>query len=237
MRIVVSHLTRMQRGYMCVAGIDIKTGLHVRPVSTAGRLSTKLLSRYGGPFDMAVVVNLGTPRPLQRKPQTEDYLVDLSKVRTIGTLPDKNFWKLLVRNSETKLRNIFGEDLLQIGGNSYAVEVGKGSVSLGCLIPGRNPHIYIRRRSDRGDQVRMRFSDGDLYLDCGITDMRLYGEDHVSPDERTVQRVAERLQGDMQVILSVGLTRAYASGPDFEPVHWLQINNIHLEDDPTWQLG
>lgn len=55
-----------------------------RPVLRAGRLSTNLLSRYGGPFDMAVVVNFGTPGPLKRTPQSEDYLFDLSKIRAIG---------------------------------------------------------------------------------------------------------------------------------------------------------
>jgi hypothetical protein len=39
------------------------------------------------------------------------------------------------------------------------------------------------------------------------------------------------------VILSVGLTRPFRKWGDSEERHWLQVNNIHLEDDPLWQLG
>jgi hypothetical protein len=237
MRIVVNHLTRMKRGYMCVAGVDIDTGYHVRPVSVGGRLSTNLLVRNNGPFDMGVVLDLGTPRSFQRRPEVEDHVVDPSKVRAIGTFRASRFWKLLTQISELKLLNIFGTDLVAIGSSSCGVEVGKGRASLGCLIPKLYPDLYIRRRSDRADQVRMRLSDGDFYLDCGVTDIRLYGDDYITPDERLVQRIAERLQSDVEIVLSMGLTRAYASKADFDPVHWLQVNNIHLQDDPTWQLG
>lgn len=126
---------------------------------------------------------------------------------------------------------------MQIGSSSCGVEVCKGSASLGCLIPASRPFLYIRKRSDRNDQVRMRLDDGDFFLDCGVTDIRLYGDDHIIPDETMVQSIANRLKNGVEVILSMGLTRVYASSVDFDPVHWLQVNNIHLEDDPTWQFG
>jgi len=59
LKIVVNHLTRMQQGYLCVAGLDVNTGEHVRPVLPGQRLPTSLLTRYGGPFDMGVIVDLG----------------------------------------------------------------------------------------------------------------------------------------------------------------------------------
>ena len=58
MQLVVSHVTRMQPGYICVAGVEITRGKRVRPV-TYGRLPTSLLAREGGPFDMAALVELG----------------------------------------------------------------------------------------------------------------------------------------------------------------------------------
>jgi len=237
MRIVVNHLTRMQRGYMCVAGVDMDTGHHVRPVSAAGRLSTNLLVRNNGPFDMRVVVDLGTHTSLRRRPEVEDHVVDLSRVRTIGTLKAGKFWSLLTRIAEARLRGVFGDDLTAVGSESYAVEVGKGSASLGCVVPRGHPTLYIRRRSDRPSQIRLRFNDGDFYPDCGVTDIRLYGNDHVTPNEALVQHIARRLQSNVAVVLSVGLTRAFKSKPEFDPVHWLQVNNIHFEDEPTWQLG
>jgi hypothetical protein len=52
-----------------------------------------------------------------------------------------------------------------------------------------------------------------------------------------MQRVAERIVGGTGLLLSVGLTRPFSNSPSSPPVHWLQVNNIHLEDDPTWRLG
>ena len=49
MRIVVNHLTRMQKGFMCVAGIDLDTRLHVRPVLDR-QMPIDLLSVHGGPL-------------------------------------------------------------------------------------------------------------------------------------------------------------------------------------------
>jgi len=36
------------------------------------------------------------------------------------------------------------------------------------------------------------------------------------------------------VIVSVGVTRAFAVHEGEPALHWLQINNLHLEDDPAW---
>ena len=32
----------------------------------------------------------------------------------------------------------------------------------------------------------------------------------------------------------VGLARAFRAQGDTQSRHWLQVNNIHLEDDPVW---
>ena len=37
-------------------------------------------------------------------------------------------------------------------------------------------------------------------------------------------------------MLGVGLTRPFAPTAGEPPLHWLQVNNLHLEDDPAWRL-
>ena len=59
----------------------------------------------------------------------------------------------------------------------------------------------------------------------------------MTPDAAAVERVAERLQSSTDVILSVGLTRAFKGNPDEPALHWLQVNNLHFADDPCWRLG
>ncbi len=236
MKVVVNHLTRMQQGYICVAGVDLDTERHVRPV-LKGRLRTSLLARNGGPFDMAVVVDLGTPTPAPQKPETEDHIFDPSQIKANRTLGASQFWKLLARLARPKLVDIFGPELVRRGGRSCAVDVGKGSASLGCLFLRTRPNLFLRERPAKPSQIRLQFSDGDFHLDCGVTDIRLYRDDHITPDTRLVEQIEKHLKGDVGLILSVGLTRPYASSPDFAPVHWLQVNNLHLQDNPTWQLG
>ena len=83
MKIVINHLTRMQKGCICVAGIDLATGQHVRPLLRSA-LRKDICARYGGPFDIGRLVDLGWTRYIGTRPETEDYLFHQSEVRSIG---------------------------------------------------------------------------------------------------------------------------------------------------------
>jgi len=52
------------------------------------------------------------------------------------------FWKLLAEVAQPSLEDIFGKHLEQRG-KSYAVAEGKGMASLGCLLPKKQPILYI----------------------------------------------------------------------------------------------
>jgi hypothetical protein len=79
--------------------------------------------------------------------------------------------------------------------------------------------------------------DGGRELDLSVADMRCYGQDHVTPDLAMLADLQRRLAAGVPVLLRVGLTRPYSSNPDIDPpLHWLQVNNIHLADEPLWQL-
>lgn len=216
----------------------LSTRAHVRPVlGNRQQLAATLLARNGGPFEMAVRVELGEATPVGGAPETEDHRFVPREAAIVGEVPPAKFWRLLNDVAQTRLGRIFGPDLTKRGTSSAAVDVGRGTASLGCLRPTGRPRLYVRPRTGRPAQVRLRVTDGVLDLDLGVTDIRLYGADHVTPAPRTIDRVARRLADGESVILSVGLTRASASSPDFAPVHWLQVNNIHLESDPAWKLG
>jgi len=233
--IVVNHLTRMRQGFMCVAGVDTETGKHMRPVLRRGSLPTQLLARRGGPFDMGVVVVLRGARCVATPPEVEDHLFNPKHVQVLRTMGDKEFWMLLVGLARRKLRDLFGPDLIARGQYSCAVDCGKGCASLGCLIPSGRPHLYVTR-SPRKNAIKMAITDGEFDLKLSVTDIRLYAPDHVTVDEQAVARAAGLLWSGSGVILSVGLTRPF-SGSLAKPVHWLQVNNIHLQENPVWQLG
>lgn len=231
MKIVVNHLTRMQPGYVCVAGIDLQTNAHVRPVLANRRLTTDLLKRNGGPFDIGVVVDLESTQHRGGPPEVEDYVFDSSNASAVRELSSDRFWKLLKGLAQTKLSKIFGSDL-KSHGRGCAVDVGTGTASLGCLVPSRPPQLEINSY----DKVRINFTDGAFTVDLSVTDLRFVHQDQQRPRSRVVQDVQARINNGIGVILSVGLARAWRKPGDTAPRHWLQVNNVHLEDDPTWQV-
>jgi hypothetical protein len=237
MRIVVNHLTRMERGYICVAGIDLATGRHVRPCLDRGRLRANLLARNGGLFDIAVTVDIPDARHTGKPPEVEDHLFDPRRASRVTDMAPPEFWQRLVDSSAMRLRDLFGTDLMSVGRNSCGVEEGKGEASLGCLIPTGRPLLRLEGRPGRPDAIRMWVADGEFAVNLSVTDIRLCAEDHVTPANEAIARVQDRLATGVEVILAVGLSRAFQATRDQPPMHWLQVNNIHLRDDPCWRPG
>lgn len=229
MRIVVNHLTRMQPGYICVAGVDLATGRHVRPVSESGRLGTVLLVRERGPFDIAAVADLGQVQPAGQAPEWEDYRFERFKARRVEDLTPADFWRSLTLVSATRLRDLFGPDL-RPNGHGATVDVGKGNASLGCL-SGVRPVLYVAPDG----KVRAQFRSEGFDLDLSVTDIRLYAADGLTPRAACVTDLNRRLAAGVEAILSLGLGRAWLKAGEPVSHHWLQLNNLHLADDPTWQ--
>ena len=230
MKIVVNHLTRMQHGYICVAGINPDTGHHVRPIPENDRPRRTHLARHGGPFDVAALVDLGRASHVGHAPEMEDYRFNPRKMRRVDTLAPQEFWELLKSVSQQSLAAIFGDDLTQRGG-SCTVDVGMGRASLGCLLPSQRPVLHI---NDQG-KIRLRLTDGIYTVWLSVTDVRLYKDDQVTPRRDLVGQIAARIAKGTEVIVAVGLSRPWQKLDDTVERHWLQVNNIHLEDDPIWQ--
>jgi hypothetical protein len=231
LKIVVNHLTRMQPGYVCVAGIDLRRHQHVRPVLGGARLTTDLLSREGGAFDIAALVDLGATRPCGAPPETEDHAFDSTRIVGKEVLEPGAFWKLLMAVSSSTLREIFGEEL-KPRRSGCAVDEGRGHASLGCLRSPRAAKIFI----NSWGKLRMRVSDGTFDVDLSVTDLRLYRGDQQTVRFKTVAEVQRRIAKGVGLILSVGLARAFRVSGDTARRHWLQVNNVHLEDDPVWTI-
>ena len=233
MKIVVNHLTRMQKGCMCVAGIDLETRLPVRPVLDR-QMTNDMLSVHGGPFDMGRIVDLGKTRFDGRVPEVEDQRFDAKQAHHIGDMPPDEFWNLLGESAHKKLGSIFGPDLQPVG-TSCAVTETHGLRSLGCYLAADGRLLFDQTRSNR--RVRFSFCSGEYEFNVPVTDIRLYAADHVTPDETMIQQIGERIAESPSVLVSVGLSRAYRKSPDDPPQHWLQINNFHLQENPCWSLA
>ncbi len=231
MRILVNHLTRMQPGYFCAAGIDLEKETHVRPVLRRGRLTTDLLSTNGGPFDVGSVLDLGPTTYAGGAPELEDYSFDPANAHRLFDDDAGDFWDALDGVAQESLEEIFGP-ALELWDESGTVDVGEGNASLGCLKPEKQPWLYVDHRGT----VRMVLDYLLPSVDLSVNDLRLYERDGRTPRRNLVAGVQRRLEAGVETILSVGLTRPWQKRGDTAERHWLQVNNIHLEDDPLWQL-
>lgn len=237
MRILINHLTRMHGGHICVAGVDLETRRHVRPMLPGEMLPFYMLARYGGPFEMSWVVDLGRPRPLPEPPHVEDHVFIASRTKADRPAAAHELWGMLEELRQPSLRRIFGADLHNTGRNRLAAELGQGTASLGFLRPAAPPELYLANSADGRPRIRMRFSDGEFEADAGVTDLRLYGDDHATPDSARVCGLARAIAGSRNVILAVGLTRKFRVCQSAPYRHWLQVNNVHLPEIPIWRLG
>lgn len=228
MRIVVNHLTRMQPGYVCVAGVDVSSGQHIRPV-LRGRLTVDLLARNGGPFDLANVVDLGIVEHCGQVPETEDYCFDHRGAHCVRNISHTHFWELLQLVAHHDLTQVFGPALTPFR-RGCVVDLNAGEKSLGCLIPASPPRLYV---NDYG-KIRAIISDSTFTADLSVTDLRLCDLDQRTPKFALAERIGAEMRSGGSVILSVGLTRPWQHPDDTVKRHWLQVNNIHFEDNTVW---
>lgn len=237
MRVVINHLTRMRRGYICVAGINLANGQHVRPMPRNGDLRYRDLAAHGGAFEIGAVIDLGTAKPIGRPPEIEDTEFFKRSARTRPDLAATEFWTRMKSTAKTSFVDLFGRDLHEVGHAHAAVDVGHGERSLGMLhITKSRPELVIEARQPR-PRLRMNLQTGRIPLSVAVTDIRLYGPDHVTPNPAAVAAANERLTSSAEVLLSVGLSRAYSDWLSHEPErHWLQINNLHFVENPFWRL-
>jgi hypothetical protein len=237
MRLLINHLTRMHGGHICVAGVDLETRRHVRPMLANDALPFYLLARYGGPFEMASIVDLGSPRPTPAAPHVEDHVFVPTRAKAERSAAAEEFWCLLMELQRPRLRDIFGPCLCEASPRRFATDLGRGQASLGILRPIAPPKFYQTKSRDGKPQVRMTFCDGQIEADAGVTDLRLFGDDHATPDPTCLRAASKWLADSEGILLAVGLTRKFRPSPDAPYRHWLQVNNIHLKENPTWRLG
>lgn len=232
MRILINHLTRMQAGYICVAGVDVDTLKHVRPVLRYGRLTNDLIRPKGGPLDIGSVVDLGPTAYAGHPPELEDHHFDPAKTAWLFDHEPDDYWELLEGVARESLAEIFGP-ALDLWDESGTVDVGEGNASLGCLIPEKQPWLYVDHRGT----IRLVLDYLMPSVNLSVNDLRLYETDHRTPRRDLVESLQRRLKAGVEAILSVGLTRPWRKRGDTAERHWLQVNNIHLQDGPLWRLG
>lgn len=204
----------------------MSTQSHVRPITPGRRLPIEVAQTHGGPFGIRTVVELGDVRECGSRPLVEDVELQLVQTRRVGRLKKTAFWDLLHGVAGSRLKEIFGDDLEQVG-SSLAMRPGTGTASLGCLLPATDPQLWV----SRWGKIRLLVDDREGSYDLSVTDLRLHNPNDNTPNLDAVSELQGRLSGAEHCVLSMGLTKAWTKPGDTQARHWLQVNGIHLEDD------
>lgn len=229
MRIVVNHLTRMGTPVICVAGIDLDTGRHVRPI-TKGGLTRNHLRENGGPFALGGIVDLGETTPNPSPPEVEDHWFWPDRARLVKMMSPEDYWSTLEGAAHDSLEDAFGSSLVRRNWK-FAVDEGTGQCSLACLRAHEGSELAVDERDGREKlTLKLRHPDKPTYL--SVTDLRFCEADHQTLARERIEQVAERLRAGAKAIVMLGLARAFQASGDDRPRHWLQANGICLAEDP-----
>lgn len=231
MLIVINHFTRMQPGspYVCVAGVS--GGVHVRPVSSTGRLDRALRRSQGGDFSLGAEVEISSTTPRPVSPQVEDVVFLPEQASYRRSLDPDEFLAILDSVAKPSLQAIFGPDLEFLSGTAAAVHKNAGNASLGILKLGYETRIWVDRDWSK-PRIRICLKIPEFgELSPTVTDIRLWESDQATPSVENIRRIEGLLEG---CYIAVGLTRAFWVPSYPGERHWLQVNNIFPADNPLW---
>jgi hypothetical protein len=219
----VTHLTRMEVGFVCVAGMDPITGAHIRPVVPGRRIRRDEIHIGGSEITIGTELNLGHVVPVPSPPEVEDHAFAPAAAKRLRDWSSADLGAFLRGHAAGTLDDIFGAGL-EPDGWTASMSAGSGSASLGCLAPSETPTVSV----DGYRKVKLALEDEGRQFSVTVADLRLYESDQKTPNSDAIRRVQTDLRHASEVFLSVGLSRPYPKpGGTGAPRHWLQINNIH----------
>lgn len=186
-----------------------------------------LLSEHGGPFALGATVDLGPTRTVGAVPAVEDHEFDPEQCEQVAGPDPLRLWERISEDAELSLIDVFGQDLCRKG-RGAVVPVGAGKASLGTLDPGYRPRLLMEDKS----KIRCEVTDPSLgELNLSVTDLRLHreGNHEWMVNAAAVEAARRDLKADVATLLSVGLAEPWSPPSHSEPMHWLQVNNIHRQ--------
>ena len=231
MEVLITDVTRMQKGYICVAGIDVQTGQRIRPVLAEEQIPLDWTPAHGGIVDYRRIIDIGPGRFIGRTPEIEDVLVTRGDLALRRTMQPHEFLETLQGVSKLNARLSFGPTLRRHeNGHDYVTPQGMGlrSLAIQGIDAGRV------RLSIAGRSVRAAWPDG---MRLPVTDLRLFEKDGATVRTRRVGQLNQLLQRESGFV-AIGLTRPWGrpESPDPAEYHWLQVNAIHVPGSLDWAL-
>lgn len=232
-KIIITDLTRMHEGRVCIAGYD-ENGKCIRPILPPPGIHEQSLYRQGRPiiFPFAVVeFDLLHPDP--QPPHTEDIFYAANSVRLVGCLDEEQRRKLLEMTSCRNLVDVFDAPICSSPGH-YILK-GQGTRSLGTVQPKRVTRaFYEQNQHEEGKwKYRLGFVDesGEYWLTVTDLTWRYYCDSQREKGcaETDISSELTQQLSSSAVYLRIGLARpTWEKYPD---KCFIQITGVYTFPD------
>jgi hypothetical protein len=229
--IVITEVTRMQRGCVCIAGYD-QHGHCIRPVLPPPGIRESALYAANQPVIFpSAKVEFEFVEPTPQPPHTEDVHYDPTSIKFIERQPVERWHKMLDKTLSQSVNAIFEQPILTDPG--FYVMDGQGPRSLGTIRPRRITQVVYELSPDNKWQYRLRFEDHDgAAYRLTVTDLSWrYYCDFQRTHGNSPQQIADSLLRSLQaseVYLRVGLARGWDKFPER---CYLQLTGVHTFPD------
>lgn len=220
--IIITDLTRFRnRDIVCTAGIDPDTGECIRPMpylksDVCKRLNIQPGGRLRGEF-----------KPATRSgPHQEDYAYKDLKFH--GASSSAEFRAALLMGLHNGVESGFEIGLRDQKHIPSTHVVGRSLITI-RVDPG---DVEIVEDRFQPGKIKLNFTDenGTRFRYIGITDLGFYDFAEQHRAEHELERLNETLAAQEEVLLRIGLSRAYRA-PDGREGYWLQANGIYSFPD------
>lgn len=228
-RIVITDLTRMRRGAVCISGYD-KDHHCIRPITFYPGIleSTILISNEPIVYPFSLVeLELLDKRP--EPPHTEDQYFVPGSFQFIQDVKDRK--RILTWSLFNSVQNIFEQPILFKPGSH--IKDGQGPRSVGTIHAKAIVGVHFDQGPENTWDFRLSFYDySDTYYRLKITDLTfLYYLSSLRTEDSQPLQIADKLTKvlkKMDVYLRIGLSRGWARFPD---LCFLQVNGIYTFPD------
>lgn len=218
-KIVISEVTRMTGGLVCVAGIDLRTGGMVRPLQPGGNNWEEEAWVNDGHFAPGNVIGLEAAQMGHRGlPHAhEDFFV--SRVSLLGSVTQAELFSACNETADVDIHTVIGEDLID---NKYVVE-GSACRSLFCVIQP----VRSLRLSDRYEKIQLSFPSEYGWYNLPVTDLKAKEAGDATAGVENLQTRIDAAAS--HVAIRLGLAREWDGHPhhNYDPKRcYLQVNGI-----------
>lgn len=221
---LITEVTHMAGGDVCVAAIDLQTQQIARPLQWNHRNWPAELVQNGlapGRIVRQKIRRIQDPHGFPH--QTEDTQVADALELLDHAVAGPNLFRILAPMADASVCGIFDGRVLE---NKYVVD-GTKCRSLGAVISDPK----LARLYTSYDRPRLEFSDGDRNYDLPVTDLLIWNackSDRLGAVQKAFLAAA---RGKEHLMIRVGLARGWAgSSNEFDPKRcYLQVNGVIFE--------